>query len=204
MAFSALLSPSIRLALPFSYRAVRPPFGDLHGCPPPFGWRSRYRCVNLDVAVALPVPAVARASVRVFGSASVVPSCSAVALSARAVREFGPPACRPSVSSPAFVVIVAVAKALRSLDSLVYPPSAASSQLNPHRSHKLSLCLSASRPHQLRHCLSASAFSTVRPVSRRVHGRALLTQCECSRCPCQRRPPGAHDARVQHVSRCGS
>ena len=38
-----------------------------------------------------------------------------------AVRDFAPPACRPSVSSPAFVVIVAVAKALRSLDSLVYP-----------------------------------------------------------------------------------
>ncbi|EOD25247.1 hypothetical protein EMIHUDRAFT_206462 [Emiliania huxleyi CCMP1516] len=52
---------------------------------------------------------------------SVAPSCSAVALSARAVRDFAPPACRPSVSSPAFVVIVAVAKALRSLDSLVYP-----------------------------------------------------------------------------------
>merc|ERR1712086_350955 len=66
----------------FSYCAVRPPFGDLHGCPAPLGWRSRYRCVNLDVAVALPVPAVA---------------------------------------SPSFVVIVAVAKALRSLDSLVYP-----------------------------------------------------------------------------------
>merc|ERR1712086_476404 len=105
----------------FSYRAVRPPFGDLHGCPPPFGWRSRYRCVNLDVAVALPVPAVARASVRVIGSVSVAPSCSAVALSARAVRDFAPPACRPSVFSPSFVVIVAVAKALWSLDSLVYP-----------------------------------------------------------------------------------
>ena len=104
----------------FSYRAVRPPFGDLHGCPPPFGWRSRYRCVNLDVAVALPVPVVARASVRVIGSVSVAPSCSAVALSALAVRDFAPPACRPSVS-PSFVVIVAVAKALRSLDSLVYP-----------------------------------------------------------------------------------
>ncbi|EOD32690.1 hypothetical protein EMIHUDRAFT_230469 [Emiliania huxleyi CCMP1516] len=104
----------------FSYCAVRPPFGDLHGCPAPFGWRSRYRCVNLDVAVALPVPAVARASVRVIGSVSVASSCSAVAFSARAVRDFAPPACRPSVSPPAFVVIVAVAKALRSLDSLVY------------------------------------------------------------------------------------
>ena len=111
----------------FSHRAVRPPFGDLHGCPPLFGWRSRYGCVNLDVAVALPVPAGVRASVRVIGSVSVVPSCPAVALSARAVRDFAPPACRPSVSSPAFVVIVAVAKALRSLDSLVFP-SAASSQ----------------------------------------------------------------------------
>ena len=42
-------------------------------------------------------------------------------LSARAVRDFALPACRPSVSPPAFVVIVAVAKAIRSLDSLVYP-----------------------------------------------------------------------------------
>ncbi|EOD27327.1 hypothetical protein EMIHUDRAFT_254136 [Emiliania huxleyi CCMP1516] len=36
-------------------------------------------------------------------------------------RDFAPPACRPSVPSPFFVVIVAVAKALRSLDSLAYP-----------------------------------------------------------------------------------
>mmetsp|Transcript_8509 Transcript_8509/g.27071 ORF Transcript_8509/g.27071 Transcript_8509/m.27071 type:complete len:203 (-) Transcript_8509:1166-1774(-) len=120
MAFSALLSPS---ASPCLFVSCRSPSirGDFHGCPPAFGWRSRYGCVNLNVAVALPVPVAVRASVRVIGSVSVVPSCPAVALSARAVSNFPPPACRPSFSSPFFVVIVAVAKALRPLDSLVYP-----------------------------------------------------------------------------------
>mmetsp|Transcript_20143 Transcript_20143/g.64213 ORF Transcript_20143/g.64213 Transcript_20143/m.64213 type:complete len:211 (+) Transcript_20143:880-1512(+) len=120
MAFSALLSPS---ASPCLFVSCRSPSirGDFHGCPPAFGWRSRYGCVNLNVAVALPVPAVVRASARVIGSVSVVPSCPAVALSARAVRDFVPPACRPSVSPPSFVVIIAIAKALRSLDSLAYP-----------------------------------------------------------------------------------
>ena len=56
-----------------------------------------------------------------YRSVSVVPSCPAVALFSRAVRNFAPPACRPSVSSPAFVVIVAVAEALRPLDFLAYP-----------------------------------------------------------------------------------